>query len=123
MVKERRRHERVHLLAEVQIPHDDEVEVLFARDLSEGGVFLSAGPDESPWLLPGVPVDLTIALANEPGGPDGLAIKARGRVMWRLDRSSGNSPGIGVAFERLDDDNRAVLVRVIGHVRDRARDD
>ena len=123
MRKERRKHERVHLLAEVQIPHDDDLEVLFGRDLSEGGIFLAAGPDESPWLLPGVPVDLTIALASEPGGPDGLTIKARGRVMWRLDRSSGAQPGIGVAFEQLDEENRDALLRVLAHVRAGAGDD
>ena len=116
--KDRRKHERVNLLAEVQIPHDQEIEFLFARDLSEGGVFLSARPDESPWLLPGVPVELTIALANEPGGAAGLAIHALGRVVWRQDRSTGNQPGIGVAFEQLDEQNRAKLLHVLAHVRD-----
>src|SRR5687767_8515598 len=114
-MRERRKHDRIELVAEVEIPHDDELEILFAHDLSEGGVFLAARPDESPWLLPGVPVDVAIAL---PGSEDpGLVIRTRGRVVWRQDASSGNPPGIGVAFDVLDAETLSVIRRVLGRIR------
>lgn len=108
---ERRRHERVELLAEVEIPHDASVDILFAQDLSAGGVFLAALPEESPWLLPGVPVDLAIgSTGDDDAGP---VIRARGRVVWRQDASSGRIPGIGVAFEALDEQNLTALNRLL----------
>lgn len=115
--RERRRHERVELLAEVEIPHDEQIEILLARDLSPGGVFLAAQPDESPWLLPGVPVDLAIAPSAEEEG--GLLIRARGRVVWRQDASSGRQPGIGVAFETLDEDSRTALHQLLARIQAR----
>ena len=109
-MKDRRKHERVEMVAEVQIPHDEVIEILFARDLSEGGVFLAAAPDDSPWLLPGVPVDLALSVAVEDAH---LIVRARGRVVWRQDASSGRTPGIGVAFEELDPESLRVLRRAL----------
>jgi len=101
----------VEFRAEVEIPHDGNVEILFARDLSAGGVFLAALPEESPWLLPGVPVEVTIgSTGDDESGP---AIRARGRVVWRQDASSGRTPGIGVAFETLDDTALTALHRLL----------
>src|SRR5262245_30878418 len=104
MTRDRRRQERVPVLAEVEILRDGRVELHFALDLSEGGVFLSARSDESPWMTPGVPVALSIAIAD---GPD-LVLFAHGRVVWRQDESSSDLPGIGIAFEEMTDANRAL---------------
>lgn len=109
MTRERRRLERVPVLAEVEVVHEGRVEVHFALDLSEGGVFLSAHSDESPWMTPGVPVALSISTAD---GPDRL-IFARGRVAWRQDESTSDLPGIGIVFEEMTDANRATLRQMI----------
>jgi hypothetical protein len=118
VVKERRRHDRTIVAAEVEIVREREIEVLFALDLSEGGLFLSARPDESPWLTPSVPDLLSISLAEL---DDDLVVRARGRVMWRQDDSRGEMPGIGVAFEELDEGNRAALERMLAGARASAR--
>jgi hypothetical protein len=110
MTRDRRRLERVPVLAEVEVVHDGRVEVHFALDLSEGGVFLSARSDESPWMTPGVPVALSITIADAP--PDQLFF-ARGRVAWRQDESASDVPGVGIVFEEMTDANRATLRQMI----------
>ena len=105
MTSDRRRLERVLVLAEVAVVHDGRVEVHFALDLSEGGVFLSARSDESPWMTPGVSVALSISISDR---TDRL-IFARGRVAWRREESESDLPGIGIEFEEMTDANRATL--------------
>ena len=114
MTRDRRRLERVPVLAEVEVVHEGRVEVHYALDLSEGGVFLSATSNESPWMTPGVPVALSITIADAP--PDQLLF-ARGRVAWRLDESASDLPGIGITFEEMTDANRATLRRMIAHAK------
>jgi len=113
MTSDRRRLERVPVLAEVEVVRDGRVEVHFALDLSEGGAFLSARSDESPWMTPGVAVALSISIAD---GPE-LVLFARGRVVWRRDESSSDLPGIGIAFEEMTDANRAILHQLLAAAR------
>lgn len=113
MTRDRRRLERVPVLAEVEVVRDGCVELHFALDLSEGGVFLSARSDESPWMTPGVQVALSISITD---GPDRLLF-ARGRVAWRQDESASDMPGIGIAFEEMTDANRAILRQMIADAR------
>jgi len=119
MSSDRRRLERVPVLAEVEVVHDGRVELHFALDLSEGGAFLSARSDESPWMTPGVPVALSISIAD---GPDQV-IFARGRVAWRQDESASDLPGIGIVFDEMTDANRATLRRMIADAKADAGDE
>lgn len=116
MSHDRRRLERVPVLAEVEVVHDGRVEVHFALDLSEGGVFLSARSDESPWMTPGVPVALSITIADR-------LLFVRGRVAWRHDESMSDLPGIGISFDEMTDANRATLRHMIADARAETRDE
>jgi hypothetical protein len=109
MTRDRRRLERVPVLAEVEVVHDGRVEVHFALDLSEGGLFLSARSVESPWMTPGAPVALSITIADGPAP----VLFARGLVVWRQDESTTDLPGIGIAFEPMSDANRAILLQLL----------
>lgn len=120
MSTERRKHLRIALLAQVEIPHDGSVVLLTAYNLSEGGMFLAAAPHECPWLVAGASVELAIALAEEGGqepDEDDLLVQARGRVLWRV--ADQHPPGLGIAFEEMDEANRAQLSVMIDRARRR----
>lgn len=98
----------VELIAHVDAPAAGLVEVLFAANLCERGVFLAAGADECPWLLPDTCFQVTVALAaDEPDAVD-LRVRARARVAWRVDDLSP-APGIGALFEEIEPADRDSL--------------
>lgn len=111
MSENRRAYPRIELYAQVEIPREGHIEVLVAHNLSEGGVFLSARPDECRWLVAGTSFDLAIALADGGNDPvaDELLVQAKGRVVHRDRGADRGIPGIGVTFEEIDDENRAQL--------------
>jgi hypothetical protein len=60
MSLERRRHARIPLRAQVCVTHVDNTVELEALDVSEGGVFLEAEPEEMPEFSEGAEVNLRI---------------------------------------------------------------
>jgi hypothetical protein len=119
MTRDRRQLERVPVLAEVEVLRDGHVELHFALDLSEGGLFLSARSSESPWMTPGTPISMSISIADGPAP----VLFARGRVVWRQEESSTDLPGIGVAFDEMTDANRAILHQLLAAARANSADE
>lgn len=71
-------------------------------DISEGGVFVSTYRD----LATGTPVDLEFSL---PGSD--RVVKAKGEVRWHRNASEGAPPGVGIAFDEVSDEDRALIHR------------
>jgi uncharacterized protein (TIGR02266 family) len=93
---DQRRDERVVLEVDVGLLSDSNFYTGLAEDVSSGGVFVS-----TPTPLPaGTDVTLFFVLAA------GRTLKAEGQVRWL--RASG-TPGMGVAFTRLGDEERAAI--------------
>jgi uncharacterized protein (TIGR02266 family) len=69
-----------------------------ADDALDGGVFVSTWRE----LEVGSEVLLELSL------PNGRA-SARGFVMWRRDASDSSPPGVGVAFDPLDDEGKELV--------------
>jgi uncharacterized protein (TIGR02266 family) len=90
---------RVALEVELHIASDSHFFSGLSGDISEGGVFVSTYRS----LPLGSAVDLDFSL---PGCTRRL--RARGHVRWVRDASP---PGVGIAFEELDADDRAVIER------------
>lgn len=101
----------IDLVAHIDLPGNDDVEVLVALNLSERGVFLAAGIAECAWLVPDTCFEVTVTTAEEGGAdlrtPD-LRVRARARVAWRVDDLSP-APGIGALFEDVAPADRESL--------------
>ena len=107
----RRQHDRVNLFAQVQITRDRDVHIMSTRDISLGGLFLVAAPEDYPEMRIGVNVELSIFDADAPGPGDVLL---NGRIV-RLERGGkGYQPGFGLMFTSLSPDHRSGLQRLIG---------
>ncbi|MBL9018944.1 MAG: PilZ domain-containing protein [Myxococcales bacterium] len=87
---------------------EGEIEILEARNLSSGGIFVAVPATECLWLLPDARVELSIGGVNDSAqiGDEAL-LEVRARVVWRV--SSGGDPGVGLVFEDLDDAQRERL--------------
>jgi type IV pilus assembly protein PilZ len=97
--KEQRRDERVVLEVDVGLLSDSNFYVGLAEDVSSGGVFVG-----TPTPLPaGTDVTLFFVLGSGP------TLKAEGRVCWLRSPETGETPGMGVAFTRLGDEERAAI--------------
>jgi hypothetical protein len=119
MSADRRQHERISILAQVQVTHDGEVEILTATNLSVGGTFLEAAPDEHPEYQAGTPVDLMLCVSEE--NPAHLAedgsVRTKGRIVRRDQGSDDRPAGIGIEFEQLDADNLSRLRLLLGRAK------
>ena len=93
---ERRKHPRVGLIAQVQVKRGGEVEILQARNVSIGGVFLEGEPRNHPQLALGVELDLALVPEDD---AEGHPIIMRAKVA-RVER--GAQPGFGVSIIRID---------------------
>ncbi len=93
---ERRASARAQLQVDVSCDAESRFFVGLTGDLSSGGLFVAT------WrAFPrGTAIELELSL------PDG-ALKALGRVCWARAAAEGAVPGIGIAFERLADEDRA----------------
>lgn len=71
-----------------------------SEDVSRGGLFVATYG-----MLPiGTDIELSFSL------PSGHRIRAHGRVVWlREVRDEGLSPGMGIAFQQLDDEDEAAV--------------
>jgi type IV pilus assembly protein PilZ len=97
--QEQRKGERVVVEVDVGLLSDSNFYTGLAEDVSSGGVFVS-----TPSPLPaGTSVTLFFVL----GG--GRSLKAEGVVRWLRAPETGGTPGMGVAFTQLGDDERKAI--------------
>ena len=94
-MEERRKYSRAAISTKVRsLGKEDEI-VLFANDISEGGIFLQW--DEPPFV--GTQLELEVSI---PEVEDLLRFK--GEVMWRLEGS-----GCGIQFRRVTQVQRKII--------------
>lgn len=95
---------RVRTRLQVQVSWDAARELVRARDLSEGGVFLQTNHP----IEPGTPVE--IELDDLRGRP----LSVEGTVAWvRLESDRAGAPGMGIRFRNLDDWDRTLLSELV----------
>ena len=105
---DQREHDRFDFWAQVEARGGEgDIEILEARNLSSGGIFVAVAATECAWLLPDTRVELSIGGVNPLGEDIGAAVQLRARVVWRV--ASGATPGAGLVFEHLDDAQRERL--------------
>lgn len=102
--RERRRFERIEILAQAQVTRDAEVHLLQARNASVAGIFLEGDPMQYPDFRIGT--DLELVLFG--GNADDIAdVVARARIV-RIDLPRGlQLGGFGLEITAVDDANRA----------------
>lgn len=93
---------RTSLVVELHMASDSHFFSGLSGDISEGGVFVSTYRD----LATGTLVDLEFSL---PGSE--RVVKAKGEVRWHRSASPDVPPGVGIAFEDLGDEDRALIHR------------
>jgi uncharacterized protein (TIGR02266 family) len=102
MTPTRRAAPRTSLVVELHLASDSHFFSGLSGDISEGGVFVSTYRA----LAAGTPVDLEFSL---PGSD--RTVKARGEVRWHRHASTDAPPGVGIAFEELAAEDRALIHR------------
>ncbi|MFH0901350.1 MAG: PilZ domain-containing protein [Pseudomonadota bacterium] len=121
MPRDRRQHERVTVVAAVELCLEGEVEILPVRNLSVGGLLLEARPEHYHVLTPGTRFELTLTLSEEVGGDSdqGPILRTVGRVVHRSRGTGpGATPGVGVIFENLTpDEEERIHVLIATHAR------
>jgi uncharacterized protein (TIGR02266 family) len=93
---------RTSLVVELHLASDSHFFSGLSGDISEGGVFVSTYRD----LATGTPVDLEFSL---PGSD--RVVHAKGEVRWHRSASPDVPPGVGIAFEELSAEDRALIHR------------
>ncbi|MCA9668117.1 MAG: PilZ domain-containing protein [Myxococcales bacterium] len=119
MGSERRRHPRLTLFAQVQLTREDEVHVMSARNVSLGGLFVDAEPEEAPELIVGrtvevvlfAPEDAEAAEAAEATSEQPEDVVGSARIV-RAEATSARS-GFGLQFTRLDPQNMRRLAQLL----------
>jgi uncharacterized protein (TIGR02266 family) len=96
--EEHRAHPRVSLSVAIGLESESHFFSGLSGDISEGGVFVQTYQN----LPVGSDVEVHFAL------PDG-ELTARGQVRWHRDHSDSSPPGVGIAFEELDDEERGLI--------------
>ena len=98
--EEHRASQRVSFAVELHMASESHFFSGLSGDISEGGVFVSTYRA----LSRGSQVDLEFSL---PGTE--RVVHARGEVRWQRDASPDAPPGVGIAFEDLDEEDRRVI--------------
>jgi uncharacterized protein (TIGR02266 family) len=101
-IEEHRAAPRTSLVVELHMASDSHFFSGLSGDISEGGVFVSTYRD----LATGTPVDLEFSL---PGSHH--VVHAKGEVRWHRSASPDMPPGVGIAFDELPDEDRALIHR------------
>ncbi|MDB4938629.1 MAG: hypothetical protein JWP87_5601 [Labilithrix sp.] len=99
---EHRASKRISLAVELHLASESHFFSGLSGDISEGGVFVSTYRA----LAMGSLVDVEFSL---PGSE--RTIHARGEVRWHRDASPGATPGVGIAFDELAEEDRSVIHR------------
>ncbi len=98
--EEHRAHPRVAVAVAIGLETESHFFAGLSGDISEGGVFVQTYRD----LPVGSDVNVLFDL------PDGQ-LTAHGRVRWHRANSDSSPPGVGIAFEELDEGDRRVIQR------------
>lgn len=98
--EEHRASHRTSLAVELHLASESHFFTGLSGDISEGGVFVSTYRD----LAVGSLVDIEFSL---PGSD--RVVHARGEVRWHRDASPDVPPGVGIAFDELSDEDRALI--------------
>lgn len=93
---------RTSLVVELHLASDSHFFSGLSGDISEGGVFVSTYRD----LATGTPVDLEFSL---PGS--NRVVHAKGEVRWHRSASPDVPPGVGISFDEVGDEDRALIHR------------
>ncbi len=101
-IEDQRSSPRVALEVELHVASESHFFTGLSGDISEGGVFVSTYRP----LPVGSEVDLEFTLPTS-----WQRVRARGRVRWHREASSGMPPGVGIAFEEIDEIDRAAIER------------
>jgi uncharacterized protein (TIGR02266 family) len=89
----RRQGERVFLEVDIGLLSDSYFYAGLSQDLSRGGLFVATYQPKSP----GTRISLFFTL------PDGHSVSAAGIVRWTRNASDDLPPGMGIAFEKLEE--------------------
>jgi len=98
--EEHRAHPRVAVSVAIGLETESHFFSGLSGDISEGGVFVQTYRD----LPVGSDVEVRFEL------PDG-ELTAHGRVRWHRSNSDSSPPGVGIAFEELDEEDREIIQR------------
>jgi c-di-GMP-binding flagellar brake protein YcgR len=105
---DRRRHERIPIIADVRVVTDGAPsDRLAVHDISLGGMFLRTDLAAADRYTVGTLCELSVFLAEETPfhREGGSTVHARARVVRRDDGEHGHPQGLGMAFEGVDDEN------------------
>ena len=102
LVGEHRETQRVSLSVELHLASESHFFSGLSGNISEGGVFVSTYRA----LARGSLVEIDFSL---PGST--RTVRARGEVRWHRDGSPDASPGVGIAFEDLSEEDRLAIQR------------
>ena len=105
---ERRRSERVDLLVRVDYKTVDELFTEFARNINEGGLFVET--EQPAEIGEAIALEFRIPGADQP-------IQAHGRIMRTSDGLGDEPPGMGIQFEKLDDEAREIINELVKGLR------
>jgi uncharacterized protein (TIGR02266 family) len=99
---DRRTAPRAGILADIGFHTESNFFTGFTGDISDGGIFVATYDV----LPPGTDLDVSFVL------PSGQHVTAHGRVTWVRQPGHGDDtePGMGVAFARLSEEDRAAIV-------------
>jgi uncharacterized protein (TIGR02266 family) len=100
----KRKHKRIPKKIKSQVTAPDVLTYSTARNVSDGGLFIST-PDP---IAPGTEIELSLKL------PDGEFVNITGIVRWTKDESDDGEPaGMGIEFETLSDENSSKVRSLI----------
>jgi len=99
--EQRRDGERMYLEADIGLVSESHFYTGLSEDLSRGGVFIATYQP----LAPETQVLLYFVL------PEGREVHAKGVVRWTRDACDDAPPGVGVAFQELNAEDRAAIER------------
>jgi type IV pilus assembly protein PilZ len=106
--RNRRRSDRIELMVRVDYKTVDELFSEFARNINEGGMFVET---ETP-PEPGAAVALQFRI---PGSAEPIAVM--GRVVRTSAGDRDEPPGMGIEFENLDAQSRALVNQLVRSLR------
>jgi len=116
---ERRAAPRFEIFAQASVASGGEVYLLSVRNISAAGAFLEARPKEHADLVPGVEIEVALAVA-EPGmgDDDVINIECRGRVARVVVRTPTSPGGFGITLEPKTVEDSERLEDLLGRLID-----
>jgi hypothetical protein len=115
---ERRKHERVDVLAQIDIKRGADVWVVKVTNISIGGLFIELDTRQMIGVRPGDEVGVYLDLGADAAGQP-LRLETQAEVV-RVDYGGPGRPaGVGMMFTASDAATAAALTRVLRHIETR----